>query len=74
MRAHLEGTREDFSPYLILNELEAGQYALELWKEGDRNALKYGIPREFSVYFATREQHPPDSIMYKRYTPYLYSL
>lgn len=74
MRAHFEATKDDFSPYLILNELEAGKYALDMWKEGDRHALKYGIPRKFSIYMADREKRPPDSITYKRYTPFLYSL
>ncbi|KAF0976545.1 hypothetical protein FDP41_004444 [Naegleria fowleri] len=74
LRTHFEATKDDYSPYLILNELEAGRYALELWKKGDRHALKYGIPRQFSVYRAIREQKPPDSNAYRRYTPFLYSL
>ncbi|KAG2378068.1 hypothetical protein C9374_008690 [Naegleria lovaniensis] len=74
LRIHFDATKDDYSPYLILNELEAGRYALELWKKGDRHALKYGIPRQFSVYRAIREQKPPDSNAYRRYTPFLYSL
>jgi len=74
LRNYFESAKEDYSPYLILNELEAGKYALELWNEGDRYALAHGIPRQFSVYWAKREQKPPDSVMYRRYSPYLYSL
>ncbi|KAL9646485.1 hypothetical protein ABK040_006479 [Willaertia magna] len=33
LRNYFQTAKEDYSPYLILNELDAGQYALELWKE-----------------------------------------